>query len=73
VDGRAASGPDLSVTHFSGLKLPNPFVIGSGALTALVLHAGRCVVLLSFCTTLAGLRESHRGLLVPYVEQAGGC
>lgn len=30
VDGRAMTGPDLSVTHFSGLKLPNPFVIGSG-------------------------------------------
>lgn len=30
VDGRAVTGPDLSVTHFSGLKLPNPFVIGSG-------------------------------------------
>lgn len=30
VDGKAQSGPDLSVTHFSGLKLPNPFVIGSG-------------------------------------------
>ncbi len=30
IDGKAQSGPDLSVTHFSGLKLPNPFVIGSG-------------------------------------------
>ncbi|KAK9785261.1 hypothetical protein WJX73_003853 [Symbiochloris irregularis] len=30
VDGRTVSGPDLSVQHFSGLKLPNPFVIGSG-------------------------------------------
>ncbi|KAK9901677.1 hypothetical protein WJX75_007983 [Coccomyxa subellipsoidea] len=30
VDGKAQSGPDLSVTHFSGLKLPNPFIIGSG-------------------------------------------
>lgn len=30
VNGRAQSGPDLGVTHFSGLKLPNPFVIGSG-------------------------------------------
>ena len=23
-------GPDLTVKHFSGLTLPNPFVIGSG-------------------------------------------
>ena len=30
VDGKVTSGPDLSVTHHSGLKLPNPFVIGSG-------------------------------------------
>ena len=30
VDGKVTDGPDLSVTHFSGLKLPNPFVIGSG-------------------------------------------
>ncbi|CAL5220014.1 g1960 [Coccomyxa viridis] len=30
VDGRAADGPDLTVKHFSGLTLPNPFVIGSG-------------------------------------------
>ncbi|EIE20704.1 Dihydroorotate oxidase [Coccomyxa subellipsoidea C-169] len=30
VNGKVQSGPDLSITHFSGLKLPNPFVIGSG-------------------------------------------
>ncbi len=30
VNGKVQSGPDLSVTHFSGLELPNPFVIGSG-------------------------------------------
>lgn len=29
VNGKASSGPDLSVT-VNGLKLPNPFVIGSG-------------------------------------------
>lgn len=29
-NGKATSGPDLSVTHHSGLVLPNPFVIGSG-------------------------------------------
>jgi len=30
VDGAVTSGPDLSV-EVNGLKLPNPFVIGSGA------------------------------------------
>jgi hypothetical protein len=39
VDGKARSGPDLSVTHFSGLKLPNPFVIGSGEPTFCYLTA----------------------------------
>ena len=29
-NGKAVSGPDLSVKHHSGLTLPNPFVIGSG-------------------------------------------
>ncbi|PNH05845.1 NAD-dependent dihydropyrimidine dehydrogenase subunit PreA, partial [Tetrabaena socialis] len=29
VDGRVTSGPDLSV-EVNGLKLPNPFIIGSG-------------------------------------------
>lgn len=29
-NGKAKTGPDLSVTHHSGLVLPNPFVIGSG-------------------------------------------
>lgn len=29
-NGKAKTGPDLSVTHHSGLTLPNPFVIGSG-------------------------------------------
>lgn len=29
VNGRVTSGPDLSV-EVNGLKLPNPFVIGSG-------------------------------------------
>lgn len=38
VDGKAQIGPDLSVTHFSGLKLPNPFVIGSGE----NMHAFKC-------------------------------
>ena len=30
VDGKVTSGPDLSV-QLHGMKLPNPFVIGSGA------------------------------------------
>lgn len=29
-DGKVVDGPDLTVKHFSGLTLPNPFVIGSG-------------------------------------------
>ena len=29
-DGKVVNGPDLTVKHFSGLTLPNPFVIGSG-------------------------------------------
>lgn len=32
VDGAVTSGPDLSV-EVDGLRLPNPFVIGSGALS----------------------------------------
>ena len=39
VDGKVTSGPDLSVTHHSGLKLPNPFVIGSGMRQGLSLKA----------------------------------
>ena len=30
LDGKVTSGPDLSV-QLHGMKLPNPFVIGSGA------------------------------------------
>ena len=30
MNGKAVDGPDLSITHFSGLQLPNPFIIGSG-------------------------------------------
>ena len=35
VDGKVVDGPDLTVKHFSGLTLPNPFVIGSGTLSLL--------------------------------------
>lgn len=58
VDGRAATGPDLSVKHFSGLTLPNPFVIGSGkparlSVPALIRYQPRGSHVMS-CTLLHG-------------------
>ena len=51
VDGRVTSGPDLSI-EVNGLKLPNPFVIGSGAqqkhLLLRVRHRTACISVAPF-------------------------
>ena len=57
VDGKAADGPDLTVKHFSGLTLPNPFVIGSGAVLSVF---NGCVTGIHHPTYNSGSRFRHR-------------
>ena len=74
VDGKVTSGPDLSVV-VDGLKMPNPFVIGSGTLqlaplpSLLAMSAAARACLARPCTcphTCAAacwqLRGVHRGM-----------
>ena len=47
-------GPDLTVKHFSGLTLPNPFVIGSGILDPIPLYSVRHSVV---CLQVLSLKQ----------------
>jgi hypothetical protein len=67
VDGRVTSGPDLSI-EVNGLKLPNPFVIGSGAHQLLLGVDGTA----PFCTRQSTLQSCCwlLPLRLPYTQSS---